>query len=239
MVLAGRTDRGVHAVGQVVGCEDRRPHRSEGVLRSALEARLPDDLAVLAVERREGSFHARYDARWREYRYRIWSGVRQPLLRDRVWQRTAVLDPKAMADAAARLVGTHDFASFAGGGDGVPWSARRESPRGTVRTVFRCGCREVPRWWSGGAAASGRLLELRIVADGFLPHMVRNLVSAFVEVGRGERAVVWIDEVMAARDRRVAPGTAPPHGLVLWRVGYGNDDPDAAPDAEPEEVASE
>lgn len=219
-VFAGRTDRGVHAAGQVVGCEDRRPSMSTAALRSAINAQLAADVAVIEVERRADDFHARYDARWREYRYRVWSGPPQPLARRFVWRRAEELDPDGMARAAAAVVGRHDFASFAGGGDGVPWSGRRLLPRGTVRTVHLCRCSEIAAWW--GASGLGRLLEIRVVADGFLPRMVRNLVGAFVEVGRGARTGGWLGSVLAARDRRAGLATAPPQGLTFWRVGYGD-----------------
>lgn len=220
-VFAGRTDRGVHAAGQVVGCEDPRPSMSSDALRAAINAQLPADVAVLEVERRADVFHARFDARWREYRYRVWSGPPQPLARRFVWRRAEALDPERMARAATEVVGRHDFASFAGGGDGVPWAERRASPRGTVRTVQLCGCSEIAAWW--GASGLGRLVEIRVVADGFLPRMVRNLVGAFVEVGRGARTGGWLGSVLAARDRRAGVATAPPHGLTFWRVGYGDE----------------
>jgi tRNA pseudouridine38-40 synthase len=224
--FAGRTDRGVHAAGQVVGCADRRADLTERVLRDALNARLPADVGVLEVERRGADFHARYDARWRAYRYRVWTGGPAPLARRYVWRQGGSLDPEAMDEAAGRLVGRRDFASFAGGGEGVPWSERRRRPRGTERTLFGCRCVEIPAWWTGGEGASGRVVEVRVVADGFLPQMVRNLAGALVEVGRGAKGPAWLDEVLAAKDRRIGVATAPAHGLTFWRVGYDGEAPD-------------
>lgn len=221
-VFAGRTDRGVHASGQVVGCEDRRPAMTVVALRAAINVHLPDDLAVLDVERRGDTFHARFDARWREYRYRVWSGPPQPLARRFVWHRAEALDPAPMAAAAAEIVGLRDFASLAGAGDGVPWAERRSLPRGTTRRVLLCRCDEIGPWW-GTVDGGGRLIEVRVAADGFLPRMVRNLVGALVEVGRGARPSAWLGEVVAARDRRSGGATAPPHGLTFWRVGYGQE----------------
>jgi len=221
-VFAGRTDSGVHAAGQVVGCRDGRPTMAPANIRAALNARLPTDVAVTDVRREADGFHARHDARWREYRYRVWSGGRQPLAQRQVWQRTGPLDPAAMDEAAGRLIGERDFASLAGAGDGVPWSERRDQGRGTVRRVLLCRCRELVPWWG---TAEGTLVEIRVVADAFLPHMVRNLTSLLVEASRGERGADWIDRVLDRRDRRAAPATAPAHGLTLWRVGYGNDRP--------------
>ncbi len=226
--FAGRTDRGVHAVGQVVSCLDPRPVWGIEAVGKALNARLAEDLAVGAIERRPGRFHARYDAAWREYRYRIWNGLPQPLPRGQVWQRAEPLDVAAMASGAARLLGRHDLAALASGGAGVPWSDWRDRPRGTVRTVLRCHCRRMEPWWGPGHQ-SGQLVELRIVADGFLPRLVRNVAALLVEVGRGARPVGWVDEVLASQDRRAGGGAAPPHGLTLWKVGYGADVPNPDP----------
>ena len=222
--LAGRTDQGVHAVGQVISLADHRPDLANETVRKALNANLPDDLAVIEVERRPLGFHARYDARWREYRYRLWTGVRQPLAAGFVWQRPGALDLDAMNAAAVRLIGTHDMASFAGGGEGVPGSERQSRKRGTVRTVLVCEVRRACPWW-GASEQDGTLVELRIAADGFLPRMVRSITGALVEIGRGARPLTWIDELLLERDRRLGPMTAPARGLTLWRVGYDDDDP--------------
>lgn len=226
-VFAGRTDRGVHAVGQVVGCPDRRPDWTEPTIAAALNARLPEDAAVVAVGRRPPRFHARYDARWREYRYRIWSGAPQPLARRTVWMRRAPLDCSSMDAAARALIGTRDFASFAGSGHGVSWSDRQQSGRQTVRRVLEARCREIAPWWTVPNDDGDRLVEVAIAADGFLPQMVRNAVGALVEVGRGAREPGWLAELLGARDRRVGAATAPAHGLTLWRVGYGDERPTA------------
>ena len=228
-VFAGRTDRGVHAVGQVVRCEDGRPSWSEGKIARAVNAVLPEDVAVGVVRRVAGSFHPRYDAVWREYRYRIWCGGNQPLERDRVWIRRAPLDMDAMADAARLLVGTHDLAAFTGGGEGVPWSERSRAPRGTVRTITHCGLQSVDPWW-GIAPGEGFGIEFRIIADGFLPQLVRTIVGALVAIGMGEKPASWITRLIEVSDRRYGPETAPAYGLVLWCIGYGDDLPAPAPD---------
>ena len=221
-VFAGRTDAGVHAAGQVVSVADGRPDLAECQIVRALNANLPDDLAVQAVERLAGPFHARYDAVWREYRYRLWSGPKQPLVAGLVAQTSRRLDVAAMRTGAVALVGTRDLASFAGGGEGVPWSDRASAPRGTVRTVLVCTIEPGPAWWRPESGA-GELIELRIVADGFLPRMVRNIAGALMEIGRGSRPATWIGELLAGRDRRMAGSMAPADGLILWRVGYGDD----------------
>ncbi len=222
--FAGRTDQGVHAVGQVVSLGDYRPDLSDATIVRALNATLPEDLAVMHAERKPLGFHARYDARWREYRYRLWCGVRQPVVRDTVWQRTGALDLLPMQAGASMLVGTHDLASFAGSGEGVPWAEREERGRGTVRTVLLARVRRLDPWW-GARPEDGQLIEVRVAADGFLPRMVRGIVGALVEIGRGARSPEWIEELLACRDRRFGPMTAPATGLTLWRVGYDNDEP--------------
>lgn len=227
--FAGRTDRGVHAVGQVVRAPDPRPGMTESELQRALNRILPDDIAVPQVARVEAGFHPRYDARWREYRYRLWIGGKQPLADRYTWVRREPLDAAAMARAATVLEGTHDLAAFTGGGEGVPWSARAAAPRGTIRTVLRCEIRPVEPWW-GTIPGSGEALEVRMIADGFLPQLVRTVTGGLVAVGAGDRPVEWFGELLERADRRYGPALAPANGLILWRVGYGNDVPDLDPD---------
>jgi tRNA pseudouridine(38-40) synthase len=134
-------------------------------------------------------------------------------------------------DAAAKcFVGTKDFASVAGGGEGVPWAAAGERRRGTVRTVLSCGCERIAPGW-GPDDGSGVLYEVRVVADGFLPRMVRTMTSVIVDVGRNVMTVDAVDEMLAARDRRLGGGTAPAQGLTLWRVGYTDWTPASVPPA--------
>jgi len=227
--LAGRTDRGVHAVGQVARCRDIRPAMSDPDLARALNHLLPDDVSVSGARRVAAGFHPRYDATWREYRYRIWVGGKQPLAGRYAWIRRADLDSGAMSRAAALMEGTHDLASFTGGGEGVPWSDRAAAKRGTVRTIHRCGVRGVPSWW-GTIPGSGYGLELRVVADGFLPQLVRTITGALVTVGTGQQPPEWVAALLGIADRRQGPVPAPANGLILWRVGYGNDVPDPDPD---------
>jgi tRNA pseudouridine38-40 synthase len=220
-VFAGRTDRGVHAAGQVVSLEDIRPDLPVETIRRAVNNRLPDDVAVRTVARMGSTFHARYDARWREYRYRIWFGQDEPLARRLVWRKPGgAPDLGAMERAASLIAGTHDFAAFAGGGEGVPGSTRSQRPRGTVRTMFASEIRTISPWWGPAGAVNGWLIEYRVAGDGFLPQMVRALVSALVAVGRGERSPEWMGAVLEAKDRRQGGGVAPPQGLIFWQVGY-------------------
>lgn len=229
VALAGRTDAGVHAVGQVASVADERPGMSSERMVQAINAHLAGDLAVVGCERRKAGFHARYDAVWREYRYRIWWGPPQPLQRFRAWQRVSELDLDAMSAGAALLKGPTNLASFAGNGMGVGEAAA--AGRGTVRTIHHCSVRPVRGWW-GSTPDVGEGAELRIIADGFLPQAVRTMTSALVDIGQHRRAPAWLQELIEAGDRRRGPQTAPPYGLILWRVGYGDEVPDPDPSGE-------
>ncbi|CAN5748925.1 tRNA pseudouridine(38-40) synthase TruA [soil metagenome] len=211
LAFAGRTDRGVHAVGQVASGEI---HWNSTLvsLRAGLNAVGPKDIVVSSVEVVDSDFHARFSARWREYRYRIVVTDVPPVLSQRcVWWRRDTLDDALAQDACQRLVGRHGFGSFASNGLSQSWPEAK-----LERTVLDC------QWWHSADAtsASGRFSELRIVATGFLPQMVRNIAGAVVQVASGAQPAGWIDELLSAGDRRMLKEGAPPHGLILWRVGY-------------------
>jgi tRNA pseudouridine38-40 synthase len=222
-ILAGRTDRGVHAVGQVAAVTLPAWSATALDLQQALNARLPVDLGATAAALSADTFNPRYDAAWREYRYWIASAVVSPFLGRYAWIRRTEIDADAVRAGARNLVGTHDFASFAGDGDGVPWSPRATTPRGTTRTILRCDCQEVWPRIGPGSKVLAKVLEVRVVADGFLPHMVRNVVGALLQLGRGQRDSDWISELLAKQDRRLGPPAAPPHGLTLVRIGFAGD----------------
>lgn len=202
VVGAGRTDAGVHAEGQVASAElaTRLP---VGDLWRALNAVLPADLAVVALEIAEQGFHARRDASSKLYRYRVWNGSqRSPLRERRASWMAGTLDLPAMAAAAGHLRGCHDFSSFQAAGS---------SARSPVRTLL-------------GIEVEGRAggeVEFRLEGDGFLRHMVRNVVGTLLEVGQGRRAPAELREVLEARHRAAAGPTAPARGLTLMRVRYG------------------
>jgi len=223
--LAGRTDRGVHAAGQVASCSREELRLPVVQLPRVMNAHLGRDIAVQEARLEPKGFHARYSAAWREYRYRIWTGIRQPNAEGYVWDFPQRLDLVRMADAAARIVGEHDFAAFASGGEGVPWSSRKERRHGTTRIVQTCTVRELESWW-GALQRDGTLIEVRVVANGFLPRMVRGIVGTLIEIGRGARPPVLVNELFDARDRRSAPKNVPADGLTLWAVGYGNEQPE-------------
>jgi tRNA pseudouridine38-40 synthase len=204
LVGAGRTDAGVHAEGQVAALSLETRLDAE-TLRRALNAKLPEDAAVVAAEPRPDSFDARRDAIAKRYRYQIWNGERRsPLRAARFWHVRERLDLEPLRLAAERLLGTHDFASFRAAGSAVKTS---------TRTLHRIDV--------GGRP--GAEVRLGFEGDGFLRHMVRNLVGTLVEVGLGRQPPAWIDAVLAARDRAAAGRTAPAFGLTLEWVRYAGD----------------
>ncbi len=209
--FAGRTDTGVHAVGQVVHADVHRARAPEA-WRHGLNGLLSPDVRVTNLTVVPDGFHARYDATWRQYRYVVWNGeVLPPLGRGTMWHRRKPLDVAAMQAAARAVIGTHDFAAFAGDGKGVPGSGIE-----TARTM------RVAEWTTERRpeAIAGLALMFTIEGDGFLPHMVRNLVGSLVAIGAGDAPVDWLERLLAGKDRRKAAATAPPHGLTLWLVRY-------------------
>lgn len=202
VVAAGRTDAGVHARGQVVSFRTGSPLPVERLHR-ALLALLPADITVHRVQEMPPGFHARRDARRRLYRYTILNRpVRPAIGRQYVWHVPDPLDVAAMQAACRYLIGTHDFAAFAG------LSSGRRGRR-TERTVYRADL------WREQAA-----VIFEIEANAFLPQMVRTIVGTLVEIGRGRREPAAMAAILAARDRRAAGPTAPPQGLCLMRVWY-------------------
>ncbi len=214
LAFAGRTDRGVHAAGQVAHVDLPAALPDERLLR-ALNAVLSDDVAIIAARTVPASFHARYDARWREYRYQVWNApTRHPALARTTWHLRRPLDLVALGAATTALLGEHDFAAFAGQGLGVPAkSDRRSTIRAILGATWQVAVAPVP-------APDGRLIEFRVRGTGFLPQMVRTIVGAAIEVGMGRQRPEWFAAMQAGRDRAAVPAPAPPQGLSLWAVGY-------------------
>lgn len=210
VLASGRTDAGVHALGQVVGFQTASKLPSE-VLRRALNANLPQDMAVLEVAEAPEGFHPTTQARRKRYRYVIHDGpVRNIFQRHYVWNYAyGRLDAAAMHRAAQALKGTHDFRSF---------ETRGAERTTTVRTVFDIFVRRAAE--ADGAGTDGDYVIIEIEADGFLYNMVRTIVGTLVQVGSGNRPESWPAEVLQACDRRTAGRTAPPQGLILLKVKY-------------------
>lgn len=208
-VVAGRTDRGVHASAQVVHVDvsppdERRAARLDDLelLRGRLGHLLGPEVAVLAVRAVPPDFDARFSATARHYRYRLVDAeVADPLRRHDRWAVGQHLDLSAMRVAARPLVGEHDFAAF----------CRRAPGRTTVRRLDVLAL---------SRPAPGRI-DARLVGPAFCHQQVRAIVGCLVEVGRGRRPADWVAEVLAGRDRARAAPLAPPHGLTLERVAYG------------------
>lgn len=204
IVASGRTDAGVHALGQVVAVWMEH-HLPVSVLQKALNAVLPADIVVLAAEEMAPTFHPIRDAKRKRYRYYLWDAPTRPVFwRHYVWHFWRGLDCEKMQQGARYLIGHHDFSAFETHG------AKRKS---STRTIFGL---EVTRQ----EADLPQLIVFDVQADGFLYNMVRNIVGSLVEVGRGARPPEWIGQVLASRDRRNAGPTAPPQGLFLVSVSY-------------------
>ena len=197
---AGRTDSGVHALGQVITFNMEWQHGSE-VLQRALNANLPADIAILQLNEVSSTFHPRFDARRRTYAYHVYNApVRSPLRRQRSWHVLRPLDVERMNQAATHLIGVRDFATF-----GQP-------PQGesTVRELFAAG-------WQ---RPEDELLVFSVTANAFLYRMVRSLVGSLKLVGEGAWTVEDFVAALQARDRSRSGTPAPPYGLYLVSVAY-------------------
>lgn len=206
---AGRTDAGVHALGQVVSFDADAVEFEPDRARRSLDALVGDGLVVREVRRARPGFSARFDAVTREYRYRIVTGSVAPLfLADVSWHVTHELNVEGMAEAARTLVGEHDFRSFCVTESGVG--------KRTVRRVDAVDV--VPETHLGEEC-----LCIRVVGNAFLHSMVRVIVGTLVEVGAGRREPSWVEAALLARDRAAAGPTAPARGLVFHAVEYPDD----------------
>lgn len=203
---SSRTDTGVHALGMVAHVEIPKEEFKMAVnkLALALNAHLPLDIRVMSATRCAEKFHARFDAKRKQYRYFVWNHhAMNPLLRHQAWHVGYKLDLAAMRAAAKSFLGKHDFKSLAG--------TRSYEMESTVRTLTRCDIKR-----------SGEMLTFIIEGDGFLYKMCRGIVGTLVQVGQGKIAADEISKILASKDRRAAGSTAPAQGLVLWKVFYGD-----------------
>ncbi|WP_018665058.1 tRNA pseudouridine(38-40) synthase TruA [Heyndrickxia acidiproducens] len=200
IVASGRTDAGVHAMGQVIHFDTdlKIPCEKWPV---ALNRVLPDDISVLQAEEAAHGFHARFSARQKEYRYRIYqSDVRNPFKHHYACLVPVPLDLAAMEEAAQSLLGTHDFTSFC---------SAKTDVEDKVRTLMKIDFLQ-----------QDDELVIRFVGNGFLYNMVRIITGTLLEIGSGKRAPGEIQEILEKRNRIFAGKTAPPHGLYLWSVSY-------------------
>jgi tRNA pseudouridine38-40 synthase len=201
VTCAGRTDRGVHARGQVVHF-DPGVERPDAAWVRGVNGFLPESIAVLWARRVAGDFHARYSARSRTYRYVLVSRAVRPALAARYagWTH-APLDLAGMSDAARHLLGEHDFSAF---------RSSECQARTPVRTLHELRLER-----------QGDRIDFVLRANAFLHHMVRNIVGTLVHVGKGARAPGWVLDVLLSRDRGKAAATFGPQGLYLEAVEYG------------------
>jgi tRNA pseudouridine38-40 synthase len=214
---AGRTDRGVHALAQVVHVDldvgeprAARAVEAPDVLRQRLDHLVGDAITIWRVRRVSDTFDARFSATARRYRYRLVDAeVVDPIRRGDRWVVGEPMSLPALRAAARHLVGEHDFASF----------CRKREGATTIRRITHA---VVTR------PSDGRI-DVRLDGTAFCHQQVRSVVGCLVEVGRGRREPDWLAEVLAARDRSVAARVAPPHGLTLERVSYGRRFPAAPP----------
>jgi tRNA pseudouridine38-40 synthase len=200
VIVAGRTDAGVHAVGQVIHFDTRAERSSYSWVRGA-NSHLPADVALTWAAPVEEDFHARFSAAGRHYHYIILNrSVRPTYLARRVTHDYRPLDVMLMQQAAQHLIGTLDFTSFRSS------ECQSKSPVREVRAL------DITR--------DGEFVHIRAYANAFLHHMVRNLAGVLMTIGAGERKPEWAGEVLAARDRRCGGQTAPPDGLYLRQIEY-------------------
>lgn len=222
LFAAGRTDSGVHAIGQVanfftavsIPCEK---------FRMGLQRYLPPDIVVREVHEVEPGFHSTYSAKQKRYRYVIHhSNVPNPFVRKYAWQVRGQFDSEAMHAAGQHLLGTHDFRSF---------ETNFPNKSSSVRTVSEFTVRRHPEWqtWSAPVAPpsdgvdAGEFVWIDVVADGFLYNMVRAIVGTLYKVGRRKWAAERVRTILEQQNRAVAGETAPAHGLYLVHVDYGDE----------------
>lgn len=200
VVAAGRTDGGVHAIGQVISFETARfwePLK----LRNAIDANTPVSISVLEVAGVPDSFSARHSALWREYVFFIWKGSGcPPQIRPFVWRNPDRWDYKAVRAVCRSLTGRHDFSAFC---------RKNDCPENTVRTII-----------SAGFSRKGSLCRIRVRGKSFLTNMMRIILGSIDLVAAGKRDVKWFESLLEGASRQEAGETAPGSGLFLWKVGY-------------------
>jgi tRNA pseudouridine38-40 synthase len=227
LIAAGRTDAGVHALGQVANFHTESSIPCQG-FRAGLQAYLPRDVLVVDADEVPLEFHATYAAKRKRYRYVIQNArAASPFLRNYAYESRAPLDERAMYDAGQVLVGKHDFCAF---------ETEHPNTASSVRTVFELTVRRFAEWtaWSIGPSecdrggevlqpardAAGDFIAIDVVADGFLYNMVRTIVGTLIRVGEWKWDAARVREILESGNRPQAGPTAPACGLYLIRVDY-------------------
>lgn len=203
VIGSGRTDAGVHAVGQTANFLLKEAQHTEHIL-DFLNHYLPEDIAVLSVEEADEKFHSRYHAKEKTYLYRIHTGkIPEVFARKYVYSYDKPLAAERMRQALVYLIGTHDFRSFCG---------NKKMKKSTIRTIYEIRIEECNS-------------EIRIyyTGDGFLQNMVRILTGTLIEIGDGRRKPEEMQQILAAENREAAGYTAPACGLTLMQVKYEKD----------------
>ena len=220
VVAAGRTDAGVHAEGQVV-CFDTERTLPLKAYWMGLNGILPEDIAVVRAEEVVAEFDPRRWSQGKRYHYRISNRpTRSPLRRHTHWEIFAPLDVEAMRAAAVHLLGRHDYSAF---------RASNCQAKHAVREVRRVDV----------TGTSRDAVSIVVEGTAFLKHMVRNFAGTLVQVGNGRQPPAWVAEVLASRDRKRAGPTAPPQGLVLEEVFYGDGPPPRSAETGADELEDE
>ena len=201
VIGSGRTDSGVHALGQVAHFTSKKEKTTDEICR-ALNANLPNDIAIKHVEKVKDSFHAQYSAKSKTYVYTILTRPSRSAIFTKALHFPYTLNLRAMREEAKSFVGRHDFKSFAG-------TDPSKKEKDTVRTVKRVDIKK-----------QGDFVTITVEGNGFLYKMVRNIVGALLSVGSGKLEKGSVKAILAKKDRRVAPMTAKAHGLCLLEVKY-------------------
>ncbi|MEH7383156.1 tRNA pseudouridine(38-40) synthase TruA [Bacillus sp. JJ1533] len=200
IVASGRTDANVHALGQVVHFDSPLTIPVEG-WRKALNSMLPEDIRVQTVEKVDPDFHARFDVKAKEYRYRLWTNEEPSVFkRQYTYHYPYSLNLQAMKEAASFLEGTHDFTSFC---------ASKTEVQDKVRTIYQIKMEKLDDE-----------LIFSFIGSGFLYNMVRIIMGTLLDVGSGQKDAKTVPSILTGKDRSLAGKTAPGHGLYLWQVFY-------------------
>ncbi len=211
VIGAGRTDAGVHAIEQVASFKTLSK-LSADVIKKALNANLPDDIRMMDASDVELDFHPRFDAKSKIYFYVISnSQIISPFLYRYAWRVPQMLDVDAMKNAMDFLKGKQDFSTFRASGC---------SSKNPTRTIFYLSIELSDFIHFMGIGFSERFIKIRIEADAFLRHMVRNIVGTVVEVGKGKINAGNVREIILSKDRKLAGPTAPARGLFLQKINY-------------------